>query len=413
MVAIPTIGRDWGGLKAELAAAKSEDYSWRRGRMALYFYYLDDDLLRVQQEAYLAYWTENNLGHRAFPSLKRLEEEVISMGLTLLNAPAGAGASFTSGGSESIFLALLAARNKARAERGIMHPNIVAPRTCHLTFDRAASYLGMEIRRVPTGPDFRADVMGMEQRIDADTVALIGSAPNYPFGVFDQIGEIAALAGRRGLWMHVDACVGGFLSPWVKRLGHPIPDWDFTVPGVTSISADLHKYGMAAKGASLLLVRDAALREWHRFESRDWERGLYATYTTQGTRPGGSVAAAWATMNYLGEEGYLKCARLIMDAKRMMTDGIAEIEGLEVLRPHDLCIFVYRAADPSLDIGKVATALDRRGWLVGRQQEPDGIHLALNPVHAEIAEEYVSDVRAAVDEARGSNVAAMAEGRTY
>lgn len=413
MAHIPTTGLTEADVKAALSAAKAGDYSWRRGRMALYFYYLDDELLRVQQQAYLTFWTENNLGQRAFPSLKRLEDDVVSMGLNLLNAPSGAGATLTSGGSESIFLALCAARNRARAERGISQPNIVAPRTCHLTFDRAAHYLGIEVRRVPTRPDFRADVAGMESRIDADTIALVGSAPNYPFGVFDQIGEIAALAQARGLWMHVDACVGGFLSPWVKRLGHPIPDWDFTLPGVTSISADLHKYGMAAKGASLLLVRDDKLREWHRFESRDWERGPYASYTTQGTRPGGSVAAAWATMNYLGEAGYLKCARLIMDAKQVMTEGIEAIEGLEVLRPHELCIFVWRASDPSLDIGQVAAALDRRGWLVGRQQEPNGIHLALNPVHAEIAEEYVSDVRAAVAEVRGGRVAAMAEGRTY
>ena len=401
-MAIPKTGRSWDELRGEMESAKAQDYSWRRGRMALYFYFLDEALMRVQQEAYAAYWMENNMAHRAFPSLKRLEEEVIAAGLSLLNAPPGAGGTFTSGGSESIFLALCAARNRARAERGVTAPNIVVPRTAHLTFSRAADFLGIEVRRVPTGEEFRADLAGMERRIDADTIALVGSAPNYPFGAFDPIGEIAALAERRGLWMHVDACVGGFLAPWVRRLGYSIPEFDLGVPGVTSVSADLHKYGMAAKGASLLLVRDAALREWHRFESRDWERGPYVSYTTQGSRPGGAVAAAWAVLNYLGEDGYMRCAERVMGAMRAMTEGIEAIPGLEVLRPHELCIFVYRSTDPALDIGAVAAGMDRRGWFVGRQQEPDGIHLALNPVHAEIAEEYLADLREVVAEVKGA-----------
>ncbi len=414
--AIPASGRPWSALGAELEAAKQGDYSWKRGRMAVYFYYLDDALHRVQQEAYKAFWTENNLGQRAFPSLKRLEEEVVGMGLSLMNAPDAAGGTFTSGGSESIFLSILAAREKARAERGLApgRGNIVIPDSAHLTFDRACWYLGLESRRVPVGEDFRADVAAMERAIDAETIALVGSAPCYPFGVFDPIAALAALAETRGLWMHVDACVGGFLSPFVAKLGHPVPAWDFSIPGVTAISADIHKHGMAPKGASLLLVRDEALRRFHRFESRAWQRGPYAAYTTQGTRPGGAVAAAWAVMHYLGEEGYLDCARRVMDAKRVMTEGIAGIQGLSVLEPSDLSLFVYRATDPALDIGKVAAALDARGWLPGRQQQPDGMHLHLNPVHAEVAEDYLRDLRAAVEEARGGATARVAaETRTY
>lgn len=414
--AIPATGRPWSALGAELKAAKQGDYSWKRGRMAVYFYYLDEALHRVQQEAYKAFWTENNLGQRAFPSLKRLEEEVVGMGLSLMEAPDAAGGTFTSGGSESIFLSILAAREKARAERGLAagRGNIVIPDSAHLTFDRACWYLGLEARRVPVAEDLRADVAAMERAIDGETIALVGSAPCYPFGVFDPIVPLAALAERHGLWMHVDACVGGFLSPFAAKLGHAIPDWDFRVPGVTAISADIHKHGMAPKGASLLLVRDEALRRFHRFESRAWQRGPYAAYTTQGTRPGGAVAAAWAVMHYLGEAGYLDCARRIMDAKRVMTEGIAGIQGLSVLEPSDLSLFVYRATDPALDIGKMAAALDARGWLPGRQQQPDGMHLHLNPVHAAVAEEYLADLRAAVEEARGGATARIsAEARTY
>jgi sphinganine-1-phosphate aldolase len=413
---ISETGRPWDALKEELEAAKSGDYAWRRGRMAVYVFHRDEALERVQKGAYLAYFTENNLGQRAFPSLKRLEEEVVGMGLSLLHAPPGAGGTFTSGGSESIFLSMLAAREQGR-ERGIAAGgNIVLPDTAHLTFDRAAWYLGLEARRIPVGPDLRADVAAMERAVDAGTVAIVGSAPCYPFGVFDPIEALGQVALRRngGLWLHVDACVGGFLSPFAARLGHPIPGWDFRVPGVTAVSADIHKHGMAAKGASLLLLREDALRRLHRFESRAWQRGPYVAYTSQGTRPGGAVAAAWAVMRYLGEDGYLDCARRIMGAKRAMTEGIAAIPGLQVLSPSDLSIFVYRAADPAaLDIGKVAAALDRRGWLPGRQQEPDGMHLHLNPVHAGIVEEYLRDLREAVVEAREGRVEAMAAGRTY
>ncbi len=401
MTAIPATGRPRQDIMADLAARKAGDRDWRRGRLAVYFYWLDEELERVQQDAYLAYWTENNLGQRAYPSLKTLEDEVIAMALSLLGGGPGAGGTFTSGGSESIFLAMMAARNKARATRTLQRPNIVLPNTAHLTFDRAAEALGLEARRVPVGHDLRADVAALSARMDADTIALVGSAPNYPFGTFDPIPEIAALAAQRGVWMHVDACVGGFLAPYVRRLGHDVPAFELSVPGVTSLSADIHKHGMAPKGASLLLVADAADREWHKFDSRAWQRGPYAAYTTQGTRPGGAVAAAWAVMNYLGDEGYLRCARLIMEAKAIMTAGIGAIPGLAVLQPSDLCIFVWRATDPNLDIGKVAAALDAEGWLVGRQQEPDGIHLHLNPIHREVAEEYVEAVSRAVAAARG------------
>lgn len=415
MTSIPEKGRPWAELKGELEASKADDYSWRDGRMAVYYYFLDDELMRVQQEAYTAFWTENNLGQRAFPSLKKLEDEVVAMALDLLKAPPSAGAAFTSGGSESIFLAVLAARNKARAERGIERPTIVLPRTAHPTFDRAAHYLGVRVVRVPTTRnDLRADVGAIERALTPDTVMIVGSAPNYPFGVFDPIAELGRLAERHGLWLHVDACVGGFLAPWVRKLGYDIPPFEFDVPGVSSMSADLHKYGMTAKGASLMLVRDKAWQKYHSFEFDNWERGKYAAMTTQGSRPGGAVAAAWAVMNYLGADGYLRVARQIMTTKERLVEGIAAISGLAVVEPHELCIFVYHSVDPNLDIGAVADAMGRRGWLIGRQSEPPGIHLALNPNHDRIVEPYLADLRASVEEARGvAPEAAAAAERTY
>jgi sphinganine-1-phosphate aldolase len=408
MRALPPQGQEWPALKQALLDAKARDYSWKRGRLAVFFYYLDEALERLQQEAYMTFWTENNLGQRAFPSLAKLEGEVTEMALSLMHAPEGAAGTFTSGGSESIFLAMLAARERA----GKSNPNIVIPDTAHLTFDRAAWYLGIEVRRVAVDRERRSDVMAMAAAVDYDTIALVGSAPNYPFGGIDRIEALGALAQAQDLWLHVDACVGGFLNPFLSKLGADLPAWDFSVPGVTSISADIHKHGMAPKGASLLLVRDAALKQHHRFESSAWARGTYAAYTAQGTRPGGAVAAAWAVMMHLGEAGYLDCARRIMEARATIADGVASIPGLEVL-PGNHAIIVYRSTDKALPIGRIATAMDQRGWLVSRQAEPDGIHLHLNPLHAEVAGEYLTDLRAAVAEARKSDAPAMAAGRAY
>jgi glutamate/tyrosine decarboxylase-like PLP-dependent enzyme len=415
MKTLPAKGRPWEELKQELEAAKSGDYSWREGRMALYFYYLDEEVKRVQQEAYLAYWTENAMGKKAFQSMQKLESDVLEMGLALHHAPEAAMATFTSGGSESIFMALKTARDRARAEKGVTRPNMVIPRSAHPAFDRAAAFLGVDVVRVPTTrPDYRADPAELEKRFDARTIFTMGSAPNYPYGVFDPIADIARVAQKHDLWMHVDACVGGFLAPFARKLGYPIPEFDFAVPGVTSISADLHKYGYAPKGASMMMLRDRALHRYQVFEFGNWERGPYINDTMQGTRAGGVVAAAWAVMNFLGEEGYLKWTRVLMDTVTKLTEGIDRIPGLRVLKPHELCLFVYTSDDPGLPIAAVADAMGRRGWFVGRQAEPAGIHMHLNPVHAVSADLYLRDLAHSVEEARRTGARAPDKvGATY
>ncbi len=414
MTRLPARGTAWSDLKAALIEAKRDDYDWLAGRVPLYIYYLDEHLLRVAVEAYALYFTENALGQRAFPSVRRLEREVVDMTLSLMQAAEGAGGSFTSGGTESIFQAIKTARNRARAERPhITRPNIVIPRTCHPAFDKCAHYLGVEVIRVPSRSDFRADVPGMARALTDDTILIAGSAPTYPHGVFDPITELGRLALDRDLWLHVDACFGGFLAPFVGRLGHEIPPFDFTVPGVTSLSADLHKYGFSAKGASVILFRDADLQRFQRFEFRDWPRGVYATETFSGTRPAGPVAAAWAVMHYLGEEGYLRIARIIMETKERLVAGIRAIDGLDVVEPNDLSILLYRSADPRTDINAVAEAMGERGWFVGRCLEPPSIHLTLNPVHAPIVDQYLTDLEEAVADVRRRGRIGRADERTY
>ncbi|MCS6892662.1 MAG: aminotransferase class V-fold PLP-dependent enzyme [Rhodovarius sp.] len=406
---LPERGLPWPELAAALEAAKAGDYSWRRGRVAVFIYYLDEALERVQKEAYLAYFTENALGQRAFPSLAKLEREVVEMGLSLLHAPPEAGGTFTSGGSESIFLALLAARERA----GRAHPNIVLAESAHLTFDRAAWYLGMAVRRIPLAAGYVADVPAMAAATDQDTIALIASAPCYPYGTIDDIPALAALAQEKGVWLHVDACVGGFLSPFLERLGHALPPWDFRVPGVTSISADLHKHGMAAKGASLLLVADDAWRAYHRFASSAWPRGPYVSYVAQGTRPGGAVAAAWAVMHSLGEEGYLRAARRILDAKARLSAGLRAVGAFEVLEPSPHAMLVFRPRDPALDAGRIAAAMDARGWLPSRMSDGRGFHLHLNPIHDQVVEEYLAHLGESLAEATAGAGEGAAPGPAY
>ena len=407
MQRIPIVGCPWSGLKTELENAKKDDFSWREGRMALYFYYLNEEVKQIQQQAYCAYWTENAMGQRAFPSMKKLETEVMEMGLSLLRAPDSAVATFTSGGSESIFLALKTARDWARDTKSIDKPNIVIPRSAHPAFNRAAHFLDLDVIRVPTTrSDYRVDPTELEKRFDANTIMTLASAPNYPFGVFDPVREIGALAIKHNLWMHVDACLGGFLAPFVSKLGYHIPDFDFSVPGVTSMSADLHKYGYAPKGASLMLLRDAKLQQYQTFDFNDWERGPYISNVTQGTRSGGAAAAAWTVMNFLGERGYVHWARVLMDTVKKLTDGIDAIPGLAVLKPHELCLFVYHSIDPDVDIGAIAEAMIARGWFVGRQAEPNAIHMHLNPVHAETADQYLLALADAVREVRELNTRA-------
>ncbi|HET8726762.1 MAG TPA: aspartate aminotransferase family protein [Alphaproteobacteria bacterium] len=411
---LPKQGSPWSEIKSALLDAKREDYSWRRGRVPLYVYYRDQELFQVASEAYTLFFAENALGRRAFPSLSRLEADVVGMALKLFQAGAEAGGSFTSGGTESIFQAVKTARDWARARRpDIDCPTIIVPRTAHPAFNKAGHFLGVTVIRVPVRDDYRADIAAMRAAVTPDTIMLVGSAPSYPHGVFDPLKELSRLAVERGLWLHIDACLGGFLAPFAARAGYPVPEFDFALPGVTSLSADLHKYGYTAKGASVVLFRDAGLQEHQRFEFRDWPRGLYGTDTFLGTRPGGPIASAWAVMNYLGEQGYIQIAQTIMDTKARLIEGLRSIDGLEIVEPTDLCILLYRSRDLEVDINAVADGMGELGWFVGRSMEPPAVHLALNTVHAPIVDEYIDDLSRVVRQVRACRTVGIIDERTY
>jgi sphinganine-1-phosphate aldolase len=400
-------------LFAEMESARRDDVDWKRGRLGLYVHYAGDDVLAVAKEAYQRFFSENALGPQAFPSLKKFEDDVVAWSADLLHAPENATGVMTSGGTESIFLALKTARDRARSEQPqIVSPDIVVPVSAHPAFDKAAHYLCVTVHRVPLADDYRADVAAMAKAITPSTVMLVGSAPTFPHGVIDPIAELAALAKARNLWLHVDACVGGFLAPFAARLGYPIPPFDFAVPGVRSMSADLHKYGFTAKGASVLLLADAALRRHLTFEFDNWPRGKYAVPTFTGTRPGGAIAAAWAVLRYLGIDGYLRIAREIMGARDRLMAGIDAIEGLHVVGKPDLAVLGYTTRD--VDSFAVAEEMTRRGWFVSTMSEPPGIHLGMPTMaHVPHVDTYLSDLRAAVDLVRASGRVARSREVSY
>jgi glutamate/tyrosine decarboxylase-like PLP-dependent enzyme len=288
---------------------------------------------------------------------------------------------------------VFAARERARAKRPwVRRPNLVMPVTAHVALDKAAHWLGVRVRRVPVDADGRADLRAVRRAIDRNTVLVVGSAPSYPWGVVDPIAEMAALARRRGVPMHVDACFGGFILPWLERLGVPFPAWDFRVSGVTSISADAHKYGYAAKGASVLLYRDMDHMKHQFFVATHWPGGVYASPSLQGTRAGGPIAAAWAAMQAMGESGYLTRAQAAWDASERLRAGVRAVPGLRVLGLPHSPVVSYTSDDPHLDVYALADQLEAAGWHVDRQQDPPSIHCSVGAANSPAIDAYLDDL---------------------
>jgi sphinganine-1-phosphate aldolase len=396
----PAIGRPVDDLIAELRGGRGDDADWRRGRtFSLVYNAADTELQRLHEAVAAEYLHENYLNPFAFPSLLRMEREVVAMGADLAHGNPRGG-KLTSGGTESLFLAVQVARDHAREVRGIAEPNVVLPSTAHPAFAKACHYLDVAEIRVPVGADGRADAVATAAAVDARTALVVGSAPCYPFGVVDPIPELAALASKLGALCHVDACLGGWLLPFLERLGEPLPPWDFRVEGVTSLSADVHKYGWCFKGASLLLHRgeDELRRQYFLFDG--WPGGLYGSATTAGTRPAAPIAAAWATVTHLGLEGYLRLAERVRAAAHRFRDGIDGIEGIHITGDPVPGVLEIAAdtdsatGDPVLDIAAVGDVMDDRGWHLDRQQ--GGLHAILSPSHVAVAAEFLGDLAAAV-----------------
>jgi glutamate/tyrosine decarboxylase-like PLP-dependent enzyme len=404
----PRKGKTDDEVLADLESIKSGDTDWQSGRMFSLIYNAGEEIREVTRKAFNIYFTENGLSPFAFPSLKKLETEVIAMTADLLGGDAETVGSFTCGGTESIFMAVKTARDWARAERPeAKAPELVKASTGHPAYDKSSHYLGLKVTEVPVGDDFRADVKAMSKAVNENTIMMIGSAMTYPHGMVDPIAEMGEIAAENNIWLHVDSCLGGLILPFVKKLGYDIPAFDFSVPGVTSMSADLHKYGFAAKGASTILYRNSDYRAHQYFAFADFPGGVYATSTLTGARPGGPIAAAWAVMNYLGEQGYLEKAKAAMDTTRKLIDGVNAIPKLKVLgKPHAT---VFAIASDDINVYALSDALKERGWMVEKQQMPACLHITVSPFHADLADPFLADLAECTREVDGIDASQLSE----
>jgi glutamate/tyrosine decarboxylase-like PLP-dependent enzyme len=400
MTSLPREGRPHDAILEDLAALREGDAKWREGRVMSLVYDGGEAHQDLLKQAYSLYFSENGLNPMAFKSLRRMEADVVRIASGLFHGGPDTVGTLTSGGTESILLAVKAARERAHARGFRGKPELVVPKSAHVAFDKAAHYFGLRIRHVPLGDDFRVDLRELRRAIGRSTVLVAASAPQYPHGVIDPIGAIAEVTRERGVPFHVDACIGGFVLPWLERLGEAIPPWDFRVDGVTSISADLHKYGYAAKGASVLLYRDMSYLKHQFFIATDWPGGIYASPSMPGTRPGGAIAAAWAALQGLGESGYLDLTRRTLTAKQKLVVGVRNIPELRVLGVPQSTIVAFTSNDPRVDIYAVADVMEDRGWSVDRQQHPSSMHATLMAKHADVIDAYLEDLRAAVAEVR-------------
>ncbi len=384
---------------AHIDDLKLGDVRWREGRAFSLVYYAGPDVLAVAEEAYRRYATENALNTDAFPGLRTIQSEVVAIVGGWLDAGDEGAGFMTSGGTESILMAVKAARERGRKERGITTPNVVMPTSAHAAFEKGCYYFGVESRRVDVDADWRADVAAMEAAIDANTVMLVGSAPQYPQGVIDPIPEIAALGVAHDINCHVDACMGGVTLTYMARLGETVPQWNFSVPGVTSISVDLHKYGYTAKGASVIMHRNKRLRAYQTFVTDNWLGGMYGSSGVLGTKGGGSMAAAWAVMHHLGNDGYLRVTAAARASCLQLAAAVAEIPELTIRAAPQATLLAFGATDEAdLDVFAVADALWRRGWYVDRQGPPPSLHCTVSVVHDGKIDAFATDLRASVDD---------------
>jgi len=412
-VKIPDKGLSEGRVFEELERYRENDTDWRSGKTWGYIFDAGREIEAVGKRAYTAFLSENALDPTIYPSLLRLENEVVGMALEHLSAPEGAAGSFTSGGTESIILAVKAARDAFLSEHpDVARPEIVLPVTAHAAFHKAAHYLGMKTVVIPVDQTtFCADVAAAKRAINDETALLVGSATSYAHGVVDPIEELGKLALERGVLFHVDGCIGGFLLPYLRRLGEPVPAFDFSVPGVTSMSMDLHKYAYCPKGASVVLFREKALRRHMIFACSSWSGYTMVNTTVQSTKSGGPVAAAWAVLNHVGDERYLEIARHMRDGMKELIEGIRAIPELRLLGNPVMTLLA--CASDQLNVFVLADEMKELGWYIqpslGFGAGGPSFHLSLQPGNVPRVGEFLKDLRTGVERAKAAPKSSVAE----
>jgi sphinganine-1-phosphate aldolase len=403
---IPQIGLDKEAILQEMQALHSEEEGrWKDGYVSGAVYHGDQEHIRFLNQVYAIHSQSNPLHADIWPSASKYEAEIVAMTANMLSANRAVTdhnsadqicGTVTSGGTESILLAMKAYRDWARDRKGIKRPEMIVPSTAHAAFDKAAQYFNIKMIRIPVGADFRADVGATKTAINRNTIVLVGSAPSFPHGVIDPIEALSELAHKKGIGFHTDACLGGFILPWARNLGYQVPPFDFSLPGVTSMSADTHKYGYAAKGTSVVLYRGLDLRHYQFYTVADWPGGLYFSPTFAGSRPGALSAACWAAMVSMGEQGYTQAAQKILETAAKIRAGIESIPELHVLGDP---LWVIAFASDSLDIYRIMDFMTSKNWSLNGLHHPPAVHICVTLRHTqpEVAERFLEDLKSAVE----------------
>lgn len=402
---IPSRGLEKSDVLSQLEAARAHDWPWREGKLFAYVFEDGPEIEDVGKRAYMAYLTENGLDPTTFPSLLRFENDVIDMARRHLGGDERVVGNFTSGGTESIILAVKTARDWFREQRPGVRPQMLVPITAHAAFHKAAHYLDVDVIVTDVDPTtFRADVESIRRHLSDRTMLVVVSACSYAHGVVDPVREIAALAESRGVLCHVDGCMGGFLLPYFRRLGAPVPDFDFTVPGVTSMSMDLHKYGLCPKGASVVLYRDESLRKHQIYTCSEWTGYTMINNTIQSSKSGGPLAAAWAVLQFVGESGYQSIAERLLSAKKRLIEGVRAVKGLYVLGEPEMSLVGFTSDE--ISVFALADELKSRGWHVQAQlahgPSKENLHMTINPGNTRWIDDFVAELPRAVEAVRAA-----------
>ena len=383
---------------------KSDDIDWASGRVFGYVFDPGAEILQFAKQVYTRFLTENALDFTVYPSLLRMENELVSMMRTHLRGDDDVVGNFTSGGTESILLAVKTARDYYRKIKPeVTEPEMILPSTAHAAFHKAAHYFGL--KTITTSVDaktFKADVEQTRQRLTPNTIFMVGSAPSYTQGVIDPIPELSELARQKGIWFHTDACMGGFLLPYVKRLGRPVTDFDFSLPGITSLSVDLHKYAYTPKGASMVLYRNPELRRFQMFAFTRWLGYTMINSTIQSTKSGGPIAAAWAVLQYVGDDTYLEFARRKLEATAAIAEGIDQIPDLYLLVRPEMTLLSF--SSKTVNIFHIIDEMNAKGWYIqpslSYDNVPANIHLSINLSNVDKTEIFLNDLKDSVEKAR-------------
>lgn len=398
-VSFPKHGEKPEEVLSRMEEYRVDDVDWKKGRSFSLTYPVSDEHHEFLKKAHNKFFSENALNPMAFKSLRRFEHETIRMVADLFHGDEEVVGLVTSGGTESLIMAIKAYRDRARKLKPwILKPEMIIPASAHSAIDKGAYYFDVKVRHAPVGPDYRVDLKALKKMINRNTILIMGSAPQYPQGVVDPIAQLGEIAKEHGIPLHVDACIGGFVLPFIEKLGYPAPVFDFRVPGVTSISADIHKYGYAAKGASALVYRDMSYMKHMFFVYTEWKGGgIYASPSFPGTRPGGPIAAAWATLMKLGEDGYLDLTKKILETRDYFLKELSKMPEMKLMAYPDSTLVSFTSQDSKIGIYAVADQLQARGWNITRQQEPESLHMTLSPVHAEHIKDFVADLKESIE----------------